>query len=97
MYCWRPLAGVANNLCVQQIKTAQDLSTLIRDLQELWLFGGLDTLSGERDGEEAKKKAVEVAEMMEGLARRGRIQHGDKEEDKKNGVRQAGGGEVEKM
>ncbi|KAF2125980.1 hypothetical protein P153DRAFT_322875, partial [Dothidotthia symphoricarpi CBS 119687] len=26
------------------VRTTQEISTLIRDLQELWLFGGLDTL-----------------------------------------------------
>jgi hypothetical protein len=52
----------------QQIKTTQDLSTLIRDLQELWLFGGLDTLAEPVDEEGKRKKAVQVAEMIEGLA-----------------------------
>jgi hypothetical protein len=51
-----------------QIKTTQDLSTLIRDLQELWLFGGLDTLSDPADEEANRAKAVQVAQMIEGLA-----------------------------
>ncbi|OAK97225.1 hypothetical protein IQ06DRAFT_41999 [Phaeosphaeriaceae sp. SRC1lsM3a] len=41
------------------IKTTQDLSTLIRDLQELWLFGGLDTLSDTKD-EEVLQKGWEI-------------------------------------
>ncbi|PWO25935.1 potassium ion channel Yvc1, partial [Pyrenophora tritici-repentis] len=51
------------------IKTAQDISTLVRDLQELWLFGGLDTLSDPADEEANRKKAVAVAEMIEALAK----------------------------
>jgi hypothetical protein len=54
-----------------QIKTTQDLSTLIRDLQELWLFGGLDTLSDPADEETNRTKAVEVAQMIEVLAKSG--------------------------
>ncbi|KAF1935341.1 hypothetical protein EJ02DRAFT_460475 [Clathrospora elynae] len=51
------------------IKTAQEISTLVRDLQELWLFGGLDTLSNPADEEANRKKALAVAEMIEGLAK----------------------------
>jgi hypothetical protein len=51
-----------------QIKTARDLSTFIRDLQELWLFGGLDTLAEKEDEEATRAKAVQVAEMIEALA-----------------------------
>jgi hypothetical protein len=55
-------------LTIRQIKTTQDLSTLIRDLQELWLFGGLDTLSDPADEEANREKAVRVAQVIEGLA-----------------------------
>ena len=51
-----------------QIKTTQDIATLIRDLQELWLFGGLDTLQNPADEETQKKKAGEVAGIIEVLA-----------------------------
>ncbi|KAF2026938.1 hypothetical protein EK21DRAFT_73169 [Setomelanomma holmii] len=51
------------------IKTTQDLSTLIRDLQELWLFGGLDTLEDKKDEEVVREKAGKVAEMIEVLAK----------------------------
>jgi hypothetical protein len=51
-----------------QIKTTQDLSTLIRDLQELWLFGGLDTLTDPADEEANRTKAIQIAEMVERLA-----------------------------
>ncbi|KAH4118245.1 hypothetical protein HBI70_184780 [Parastagonospora nodorum] len=50
------------------IKTAQELSTFIRDLQELWLFGGLDTLAEKEDEEATRAKAVQVAEIIEKLA-----------------------------
>ncbi|KAH7558700.1 hypothetical protein BM1_04837 [Bipolaris maydis] len=53
------------------IKTAQDISTLIRDLQELWLFGGLDTLADPADEEANRQKALAVAEMIETLAKQG--------------------------
>lgn len=51
-----------------QIKTTQDIATLIRDLQELWLFGGLDTLQNLADEEAQRKKAEDVAGMIEVLA-----------------------------
>jgi hypothetical protein len=53
------------------IRTAQGISTLIRDLQELWLFGGLDTLSDPADEEANRTKALAVAEMIEALAKQG--------------------------
>lgn len=52
-----------------QIKTAQDISTLIRDLQELWLFGGLDTLKDDTEQEKDRQKAMQVAEMLEQLVK----------------------------
>jgi hypothetical protein len=42
---------------------------LIRDLQELWLFGGLDTLTNPADEESNRAKALVVAEMIEALAK----------------------------
>jgi hypothetical protein len=42
---------------------------LIRDLQELWLFGGLDTLTNPADEESNRAKALVVAEMIETLAK----------------------------
>jgi hypothetical protein len=73
-----------------QIHTTQELSTLIRDLQELWLFGGLDTLADKADEEATRAKAVQVAEMIEGLAgsksaRGGKNEDGMGEEVKKEG------------
>ncbi|KAF1357224.1 hypothetical protein EJ07DRAFT_129739 [Lizonia empirigonia] len=50
------------------IKTTQDIATLIRDLQELWLFGGLDTLQNPADQEAQREKAEEVARIIEVLA-----------------------------
>jgi hypothetical protein len=38
-------------------------------LQELWLFGGLDTLSDPADEEANRIKALAVAEMIEALAK----------------------------
>ena len=44
------------------------MTTLCRDLKELWLFGGLDTLADPTDEEENRTKAAAVAEMIEALA-----------------------------
>lgn len=49
------------------ITAAQKMTMLIRDLQELWLFGGLDTLADAKDEEAERKKVAEVARMVEGL------------------------------
>ena len=40
-------------------------------MQELWLFGGLDTLADPADEEANRTKARAVAEMMEALAKQG--------------------------
>jgi hypothetical protein len=66
----------------RQIKTTQDIATLIRDLQELWLFGGLDTLQNPADEEAHRKKAEEVAGVIEVLAQQKPVV---KEEDKEVG------------
>ncbi|KAF2477609.1 uncharacterized protein BDR25DRAFT_2443 [Lindgomyces ingoldianus] len=49
------------------IRAGQDLSVLIRELQEVWLFGGLDTLIHEAHTDEAK--AFRIATLMEELAK----------------------------
>ncbi|KAF2191491.1 hypothetical protein K469DRAFT_372459 [Zopfia rhizophila CBS 207.26] len=51
------------------VRATEDLSTLIRELQELWLFGGLDTLNKPADEEAATKQALEIARMVEQLAK----------------------------
>lgn len=70
--------------CVWQIKTTQDIATLIRDLQELWLFGGLDTLQNPADEEAQRKKAEEVAGIIEVLAQQKPVA---KVEEQENGVK----------
>ncbi|KAK7181787.1 hypothetical protein DPSP01_012534 [Paraphaeosphaeria sporulosa] len=49
------------------VTAAQNMSMFIRDLQELWLFGGLETLADEKDAEVERQKALEVAGLVEGL------------------------------
>ncbi|OAF99364.1 uncharacterized protein CC84DRAFT_1232791 [Paraphaeosphaeria sporulosa] len=49
------------------IKEGANMSMFIRDLQELWLFGGLETLADEKDAEVERQKALEVAGLVEGL------------------------------
>ncbi|KAF2270307.1 hypothetical protein CC78DRAFT_611957 [Lojkania enalia] len=51
------------------IQSTQDLSSLIRELQELWLFGGLDTLADPSDEETNKAKAQAIAKMIETIAK----------------------------
>lgn len=81
----------------RQVKTTQDLSTLIRDLQELWLFGGLDTLSDPADEEVNRTRAVEVAKLIEVLAK-SKPSAGPEEQNGVNGeeTRDEQGGEVKK-
>lgn len=52
---------------MKQVTAAQNMSMFIRDLQELWLFGGLETLADEKDAEVERQKALEVAGLVEGL------------------------------
>ncbi|KAJ4298209.1 hypothetical protein N0V90_006108 [Kalmusia sp. IMI 367209] len=52
------------------VTTAQNMSMLIRDLQELWLFGSLDTLADKNELEGDREKALEVARLVEGLVKR---------------------------
>lgn len=69
----------------------QDLSALIREIQELYLFGGLDTLRDDKEQEKDKQKALQVAEMLQMLVTMspmGAEQNGvseKKEDEAKNG------------
>lgn len=65
----------------RQIKTTQDIATLIRDLQELWLFGGLDTLQNPADEDTQRKKAEEVAGMIEMLAQQKLVSKAEASDD----------------
>ncbi|KAF1961670.1 hypothetical protein CC80DRAFT_401151 [Byssothecium circinans] len=51
------------------VTTAQNTAMLIRDLQELWLFGSLDTLADPADEALDTAKALELASLIEKLAR----------------------------
>lgn len=46
------------------------MTMLIRDLQELWLFGGLDTIANKKDAEKEKEKVLQVAELVERLTKK---------------------------
>jgi hypothetical protein len=59
----------------------QDTSTLIRELQELWLFGGLDTITDPADDAANKEKALELAALIEKLAK-SKIPSGQKGEER---------------
>lgn len=60
---------ISNQSNNAQVKSAQNLTVLIRDLQELWLFGGLDTLMDLGDEEANKAKVLNIAAMVETLAK----------------------------
>ncbi|KJY01440.1 hypothetical protein TI39_contig291g00021 [Zymoseptoria brevis] len=45
------------------IRAAEDVQTLIRQLQEMWLFGRLNALEGKHEREEVDGTAREVAEL----------------------------------
>jgi hypothetical protein len=53
-----------------QVRSAEDIATLIRDLQEIWLFGGLDTLTDPVDAQAERDKALSLAAQIEVLARK---------------------------
>lgn len=59
------------------VQAAQNATVLIRELQELWLFGGLDTLKEGEGGKHGGKEeeVMEVVRGVEGLAR-GRVDVG---------------------
>ena len=70
----------AFKLTLPQIKNAQDLSTMIRELQELWLFGSLDTLTDPADSAKDKEKALQISQLIETLAKKSlEIHAGEKE------------------
>ncbi|GAB7360286.1 hypothetical protein MBLNU230_g8044t1 [Neophaeotheca triangularis] len=51
------------------IRAAEDLQDLIRQLQEMWLFGHLDTKSDEKLQQATGEKVKEVTELLQQLAR----------------------------
>lgn len=82
--CLTPLSSNYPANTSTQIRAAQDLSSLIRELQELWLFGGLDTLTDPADEEANKAKALGLAALVEVLALKLPV---PQEQDGKNGDR----------
>ena len=53
---------------------------MIRELQELWLFGSLDTLTDPADSAKDKEKALQISQLIETLAKKSlEIHAGEKE------------------
>ncbi|KAF2201787.1 hypothetical protein GQ43DRAFT_20384 [Delitschia confertaspora ATCC 74209] len=52
------------------VRTAEDILTLIRQMQELWLFGSLDTLTKPADEEAAEAQALEIAKKIETIVKK---------------------------
>jgi hypothetical protein len=55
---------------LRQIKAAEDLQTLIRQLQEFWLFGQLNTLGDGAVKAETDRDSQAVAKMIAELLER---------------------------
>ena len=70
-----------------QIRAAESLQVLIRQMQELWLFGQLDTLDGPKSEVEMEGKVREVRELL------GRVLEGQK--SAVNGSSEVEGGSTE--
>ncbi|KAF2106925.1 hypothetical protein BDV96DRAFT_472167, partial [Lophiotrema nucula] len=51
------------------IQSVQDLSSLIKELKDLWLFGSLDTITDPADEHANKEQALRVAALIEKLAK----------------------------
>ncbi|KAF2163379.1 hypothetical protein M409DRAFT_26415 [Zasmidium cellare ATCC 36951] len=49
------------------IKTAEDVQTLIRQLQEMWLFGQLNTLGESKVQQQTDENAKVVADLLKQL------------------------------
>ena len=50
-----------------QIRAAEEVQTLIRQMQEMWLFGRLNTLEDSKAKAEVDETAREVAELVRKL------------------------------
>ncbi|KAK4546684.1 hypothetical protein LTR36_001902 [Oleoguttula mirabilis] len=51
-----------------QIRAAEDMQSLIRQLQEMWLFGQLNTVGDSKVKQQTDENAKVVAELLEQLA-----------------------------
>lgn len=58
-------------LRVNQIRAAEDVSSLTRILKEAWLFGKLDTLGASEAEKKAEEYAVDVAQRLRRLTENG--------------------------
>lgn len=58
------------------IRAAEDLLSLTRQMQELWLFGQLDTLGKSAVEEKTEADARRVAELIQTLVRREEVKEG---------------------
>lgn len=50
-----------------QIRAAEDVQTLIRQLQEMWLFGQLNTLGESKVQQQTDENAKVVADLLKQL------------------------------
>jgi hypothetical protein len=65
-----------NHTSLSQIRAAEDLLSLTRQMQELWLFGQLDTLGKSVVEEKTEADARRVAELIQTLVRREEVKEG---------------------
>ena len=59
---------IASQLTVGQIRATEDVLSLIRQMQELWLFGQLNTLEPGNAQDKVDKQASEVAALLHKLS-----------------------------
>ncbi|KAK5687962.1 hypothetical protein LTR17_026623 [Elasticomyces elasticus] len=60
--------GFLHKLMKNQIVTAENAQSLIRHLQEMWLFGQLDTLGDSKVQQQNDEHAKSIAELLKQLA-----------------------------
>lgn len=58
MLCWNHLTDVS------QVRAAEELQLLIRQMQEMWLFGQLDTLGESEVQRQTDENAKVVGELL---------------------------------
>lgn len=55
---------------MRQILAAEDVQTLIRQLEEMWLFGQLNTVGDSKVQQQTDQDAKAVADLLKQLAER---------------------------
>ena len=62
------MARSFTSLTLEQITAAEDAQSLIRQLQEMWLFGKLDTIGDSKAQQQNDEDAKQIAALLKQLA-----------------------------